>query len=95
MFMCPHFASPSLCQNMGTTNGPFMEGGCPDPSSLPYIAHYYAKTEAEFMKKIMRGRPDHPRDGAAQYWRNEKQMMAIREESDLNEVRDTELAETI
>lgn len=62
------------------------------PEDMPYVAHYYVKTEEEFKEKIARGRPDHPEAGAEQYFRQEEKMWETRREYDRSEVYDDEIA---
>lgn len=65
------------------------------PADFPYIAHYYCKTEAEFQKKIDRGRCDSFDNSDSQYYRQQEHMWDEFRKCDRNEVFDGELAEAI
>ena len=64
-----------------------------DPSETPYLAHYYAKTEEEFRKKIEKGRVDVPQFSAQQFsMLGGDGLDDLRREYDRSEVYDDEIA---
>ena len=64
-----------------------------DPAETPYLAHYYAKTEEEFRKKIEKGRVDVPQFSAQQFsMLGGEGLDDLRREYDRSEVYDDEIA---
>lgn len=88
---------PAQCALGNRAEGPYNEMDCFDLKVHPYVAHYYAKTEDEFRRKIARGRCDALRNSQFQYWqeRQEKEMWKTRADFDQTEVLDEELAQTL
>lgn len=82
---------PALAQDGTLVASPYAQTSM-SPEDMPYVAHYYVKTEEEFKEKIARGRPDHPEAGAEQYFRQEEKMWETRREYDRSEVYDDEIA---
>lgn len=70
--------------------GPYY-GKTDDPSKVPYIAHFYAKTEEEFNEKINKGRCDAIASSRHQYFLNKEELIEHRRNADINEVNDMEL----
>ena len=89
-----HCIAPSSDFRGNVFYGPYNETDA-DPSTAPYIAHFYSRTEEEFRQKIENGRPDCPKTSQFQYFNQEKHMLEERTKCDLNEVYDTELHDAL